>query len=143
MSAVFQQKIVITEWSGRAARALEDWPKTVFDWPEIFRRHNDPDRLDMAIWGGQDRLSALALGLTSGQALTLRFLEGDPRQDCPLRGRRIAVALETAANYAQLRGKKEIRVQPINDQLVYLYEKVYGFTLESPRNEAPYYRKGV
>lgn len=73
----------------------------------------------------------------------LRFLEGDPRQDCPLRGKRILIALETAANYAQGRGKKEIRVQPIDDKLVYLYESVYGFVLESPKNEEPYYRKGV
>lgn len=133
----------ITEISGRALRQVDEWGRSHFDWQEIIRRHNDPERLDMAIWSGHERLGALALGTTSGQALVLRFVEGDPRQDCPLKGVRFLIALEAAANYAQARGKKEIRLQPKTDDLVYLYEKVYGFTLESPKKEAPYYRKGV
>lgn len=143
MTEFLGRQIRVTEWTGRAAKSLVDWNGSAFDWPAIFRRHNDPDRLDMAIWHGQDRLCGLALGLTTSNSVVLRFLEGDPRQDCPLRGRRILIALETATNYAQARGKKEIRLQPKNDDLVYLYENVYGFVLESPRNEAPYYRKGV
>lgn len=143
MSAFLGERIQITEWSGRAARHLSDWGETHFPWEEIFQKHRDPDRLDMAIWGAEDRLSGLALGLTTGQSLMLRFVEGDPREDCPLRGKRILIALEAATNYAQARGKREIRLQPINEKLVYLYENVYGFTLESPRNETPYYRKGV
>ena len=143
MTEFLGKQIQITEWSGRAARALAGWDKPAFDWPDVFRRHNDPDRLDMAIWCGQDQLCGLGLCLTTANSVVLRFIEGDPRQDCPLKGRRILIALETATNYAQVRGKKEIRLQPKNDDLVYLYEKVYGFVLESPRNEAPYYRKGV
>lgn len=143
MTTVLGRHIQITEWSGRVWRALDDWGKIEFDWKEIERRHKDPSRLEIAIWSSQERLSGLALGLTTGQALMLRFLEGDPRQDCPLRGMRIAIALETAANYAQARGKSEIRLQPINDKLVYLYENVYGFALVSPHKEEPYYRKGV
>jgi len=135
--------VQITEWSGRAQKHLEEWGKTRFDWPKIFSVHRDPDRLDIAMWSAQDRLSGLALGLCTGQSLMLRFAEGDPRDDCPLKGNRILIALETATNYAQARGKREIRLQPINDKLVDLYENVYGFVLESPRNEDPYYRKGV
>ncbi|WP_442582517.1 hypothetical protein ACSBOB_11470 [Mesorhizobium sp. ASY16-5R] len=143
MSHFLGKPIQITEWSGRAARHLHDWGSSHFDWEKIFQEHREPDRLDMAIWGGKDRLSGLALGLTTGQSLMLRFVEGDPRSDCPLKGQRILIALQAAANYAQARGKKEIRLQPINEKLVNLYQKVYGFELESPRNEAPYYRKGV
>ncbi|RJG46637.1 hypothetical protein D3Y55_21870 [Mesorhizobium sp. DCY119] len=142
MSEVLERKISITEWSGRVWYGMEDWGKPYFDWRDIDKRHKEPDRLELAIWS-DDRLSALALALTTGQAIMLRFLEGDPRQDCPLRGMRIAIALETTANYAQARGKKEIRLQPIEDKLVDLYENVYGFVRESPRNGTAYYRKGV
>jgi len=143
MSGFLGRHVTVGEWSGRVWRQLDEWGETRFDWREIDRRHRDPDRLDIAIWSDNDRLSGLGLGLSTGQAIMLRFLEGDPRQDCPLRGKRILIALEATANYAQGRGKREIRLQPINDKLVYLYESVYGFVLESPRNEAPYYRKGV
>jgi hypothetical protein len=133
----------ITEISGRALRYISDvWGGSHFDWQEVLRRHNEPDAMPIAIWH-EDRLCALALALTTGQAVVLRFVEGDPRADCPLKGRRFLIALEACANYAQARGKKEIRLQPKNDALVYLYEKVYGFALESPKNETPYYRKGV
>jgi hypothetical protein len=135
--------VQITEWSRRALEGLADWGETRFPWDEIFRRHRDPDRLELAIWSQRDRLSGLALGLTTERSLLLRFVEGDPRSDCPLKGKRILIALEAAAYYAQARGRKEIRVQPIHDKLVHLYENVYGFVLVSPRNEAPYYRKGV
>lgn len=143
MSVFLERPVRITEWSGRALKCSESWGKTYFDWPEIFRRHREPDRLDMAIWSGPDHLSALALGVPTGQSIMMRFAEGDRRDSCPLRGKRILIALEAATNYAQLQGKREIRVQPINNELVYLYENVYGFVLESPRNEHPYYRKGV
>lgn len=143
MSSFLGKPVQITEWSGRALKHLGDWGGSHFDWEEIFQKHREPDRLDMAIWSSQERLSGLALGLTTGQSLMLRFVEGDPRQDCPLKGQRILIALQAATNYAQARGKREIRLQPVNEKLVYLYEKVYGFALESPRNEAPYYRKGV
>jgi len=143
MSEFLGLDVQITEWGGRAGKHLAEWGSSRFDWPEIFRRHNDPDRIDMAIWAGRDRLAALGLGLTTSQSVTLRFLEGDPRPDCPLKGKRILIALEAASNYAQLRGKKEIRLQPKNEALIYLYETVYGFVLESPRNETPYYKKGV
>jgi hypothetical protein len=133
----------ITEISGRALRYIQDeWGGSHFEWADVLRKHNEPDAMPIAIWHGE-RLCAVSLILTTGQAVVVRFLEGDPRSSCPLKGRRFLIALEAATNYAQARGKKEIRLQPKNDALVYLYEKVYGFALESPKNEAPYYRKGV
>lgn len=141
MSDFIGKPVRITEWSGRAQRQL--WANAHFDWEKIFRQHREPDRLDMAIWSNDAQLSGVALGLTTGQSLMLRFVEGDPRDNCPLKGRRFLIALEAATNYAQARGKREIRLQPINDKLVHLCENVYGFQLESPKNEAPYYRKGV
>jgi hypothetical protein len=138
----------ITGWTNKAREALATWRETGrhvdgrFDWEEIFRRYRETDRLDMAIWVG-DRLAALGLGTCTGSSVLLRYLEGDPRQDCPLKGRRILIALEAAANFAQARGKNEIRVQPVNEALSNLYEGVYGFALEKPYKQDAYYRKGV
>jgi len=114
-----------------------------WDWEEIFRGHRDPDRLELVIWTVGDRLSGLGLVLTSGRAVELRFLEGDPRPDCPLKGRRIAVALEAAARYAQARGKLEIRLQPLNASLGCLYCKAYGFEEVTPKGAQSYLRKAV
>jgi hypothetical protein len=39
------------------------------------------------------------------------------------------IALETVACYAQARGKREVRVRPINEAVASLYRDVYGFEL--------------
>jgi hypothetical protein len=136
----------LSGWGARAREAyLDQWrgdPKCNWDWEEIFRRHNDPDRLDVAIWGPNERLCGLGLGLTTGEALDLRFLEGDPRPDCPLKGRRILIFLESAACYAQARGRAELRIRPKNERLEDLYRQTYGFMLETRRGGESYYRRG-
>jgi len=54
-----------------------------WDWQKILRAYlNELDRLELAIWAGE-RLCALGLATTGGNSVTLRFLEGDPRGDCP------------------------------------------------------------
>jgi hypothetical protein len=137
----------LSGWSGRAREAyLDQWrgdPKCKFDWEEIFRRHGDPDRLDIAIWGTNDRLCGLGLGTTTGEAVDIRFLEGDPRPDCPLKGRRILIILESASCYAQARGRRELRVRPKNERLEDIYRQTYGFVLETTRGGDRYCRKGV
>lgn len=76
----------LSGWGARAKEAyLDQWlgdPKCNWDWEEIFRRHGDPDRLDIAIWGANDRLCGLALGTTTSEAVEIRFLEGDPNRSC-------------------------------------------------------------
>ena len=137
----------ITGWSSKARQAtLDQWNRKEgqgWNWNEIFRRHHDPDRLDIAVWSPQDRLSALALGLTTGECVEIRFLEGDPRQDCPLKGRRALIVLECAACYAQARGRSELRVRPINKRLETLYVEIYGFQLATPSRGQAYYFKRV
>jgi hypothetical protein len=137
----------LSGWGARAKEAyLYQWlgdHKCSWDWEEIFRRHNDPDRFDIAIWGPNWRLCGLAVGLTTAEALEIRFLEGDPRPDCPLKGRRILITLESAACYAQARGRTELRVRPKNERLEDLYRQTYGFVLETTRGGDRYYRKGV
>jgi hypothetical protein len=138
----------ITEYSGRALAAVSSqWEpnrgeETRWDWQEIMRRHHDPDRFDMAIWVG-DRLCALALAVTSCDALNLRFLEGSPHKDCPLAGRRALIAFEALSCYAQGRGRKELRVSPINSRIERLYIEMYGFARKAPRKQEPYLVKQV
>jgi len=128
----------VDQWTNVARPKSGDW-----DWPEIFRVHRDPDRLDLVIWSPNDRLSGLSLGTLSNSALNLRFLEGDPRSDCPLKGKRILIVLECAANYAQARGRSELRVQPLNEDLETLYRDGYGFTIETQKGVGHYYKKVV
>lgn len=137
----------LSPWGERARQCfIDQWKKghqPMFEWEEVFRRHNDPDRLDIAIWGPSGRLCGLSLGLTTSEAVEIRFLEGDPRPGCPLKGRRILIVLECAACYAQARGRKELRIQPINEDLEDLYRQVYGFVLETSHGGDRYYRRGV
>jgi hypothetical protein len=137
----------LSGWGERAREAYKgQWlgeSKSAFNWEEIFRRHNDPDRLDIAVWGQDGRLCALGLGCTTGESVEIRFLEGDPKADCPLKGRRILIVLECAAFYAQARGRTELRVRPKNERLEGLYRQTYGFVLETLRSGDRYYRKGV
>jgi hypothetical protein len=137
----------LSGWGERARLAYRDqWlgdPKCAWDWEEIFRRHGDPDRLDVAIWGPNERLCCLALGTTSGEAVEILFVEGDPRPDCPLKGRRILIVLESAACYAQARGRAELRIRPKNERLEDLYRQTCGFVLETNQSGGRYLRKGV
>jgi hypothetical protein len=137
-------------WFRRAREAFaEQWltagrhEDAGWDWEHVFRRYNDPDQLDMVIWLPNNRLCGIGLGVTTSQAVSVRFIEGDPRSDCPLKGRRALIFLECAANYAQSRGKVELRIEPVNEELVNLYTEVYGFTLETPPRRRSYYKRKV
>ena len=140
----------IVEINIRAYQAVRDqWdrhgrnPDADWDWRELMRRYRDPDRLDMAIWTRSDRISALALAVTTGPAVELKFLEADPRADCPLRGKRVLIALETVACYAQVRGKREVRVRPINEAVASLYRDVYRFELVAKPKMTSYLMRRV
>lgn len=134
----------ISGWSHKAREAIRNqWDsKSKFDWPEIFRKHRDPDRLDMVIWANE-RLAGLSLALTCAEYVEVRFAEGDPRLNCPLKGRRALIFLECAACYAQALGRTELHIQPINEQLKALYEQTYGFELVIPKKGCAYYKKPV
>jgi hypothetical protein len=145
----FGLHLAITSWTNKAEDAYRSqWPKdrhpdAGWSWDEIFRRHRDPDRLPIVIWGPSDRLCGLGLALTAGRVINLRFLEGDPRSDCPLKGRRIAIALEATAVYGQALGKGEITIDPVNADLENLYIDTYGFTKESVRGKKPCFRRTI
>ncbi len=140
----------VSNWTRRAAEAYrEQWewvsrnPDAAFDWHNIFHRHKDPDRMEIVIWGPNDRLCGLGLATTNRTSVILQFIEGDPRPDCPLRGKRLPIALEAVACYGQGRGKSEIRLQPINEKLASLYRDVYDFTRETRKGEQAYFRRPI
>jgi hypothetical protein len=133
----------LTGWSRAVQAAYQvQWVSPEFDWQEIFRRFGDPDRLDLAMWA-EDRLCGLGLATTTQTALKLLFLEGDSRPDCPLRGLRIPIFLDVAANYARDRGKTELRVWPLTDNLAGLYRDAYGFSLVTSGPGGPYWVRRI
>jgi hypothetical protein len=135
-------EFTIIGYGPRAAECLTDqWTgkdRSAWNWPEIFRRHKDIDRLDMVVWDAHDRLCGLGLGLLKAEYLELRFLERDPRGDCPLKGKIIPIALDCATCYAQATGRDELRVEPVNDKLATIYQDVYDFSLVTPAKGAAY-----
>ena len=131
-----------------AARAREAYPaqwadQSQFDWPEVFRRHNDMDRLDIVMWGPENRLSGLAMGLTTPKCVEIRFLEGDPRPNCPLKKFRALIAIECSACYAQALGREELRVQPVNKELEDYYRSFNFEPVKPPKGQQPYWRLKV
>jgi hypothetical protein len=132
----------LIEFSRSTLEGVAKWKTRQFDWAEIHRRYDDADCFKFGIWV-DDRLIAAVVATTTGQSIKIQFLEGDPAADCPLKGKRILIALEAAANYAQLRGKLELVLEPVNQTLITLYQDVYGFEVVRPRNESPYWRKRI
>jgi hypothetical protein len=64
-----------SQWAGKHRYAGSGW-----DWHDIFSRYREVDVFDLVIWGPDDRLSGLALATTTGPAVLLHFVEGDPKQ---------------------------------------------------------------
>lgn len=138
--------LVLLHYSGRAKEAVEDqWggSRMGWNWPEISRCHREPKAFCLAMWTHDDQLVGLALMTLNTEAVTLKFVEGRPSTDCTFKGKRIIIALEVAANYAQGAGVKEIRIHPLNDALAHLYENVYGFEVVKGRKDESYYRKRI
>lgn len=95
------------------------------------------------MWTPDDQLVGLALITLNSEAATVRFVEGRPTNDCRFKGKRMLIALEVAANYAQAAGLTEIRIHPLNHALAQLYQTAYGFEVVKPRKEEAYYRKRI
>jgi hypothetical protein len=133
----------VSEISLKALEACDSqWGKSNWDWHEIYRNYRDADAFKFAIWV-DDTLCGLAVATTSGQSVVLRFVEGSPDVNCPLKGRRILIALEAAANYGQNRGKRELKLEPLNEELISLYESVYGFEVVRQGKGPVFCRKGI
>ncbi len=95
----------LSDWNRRTQEAYRNqWHNREttndrFDWEQIFQRYRQPDQLEMSVWVSSDRLSGLGLATTTSRAIKVEFIEGDPRADCPLKGKRALIMLEAAACY--------------------------------------------
>lgn len=125
------------QWQGARTHDVGGW-----DWNEMHRKYREVSVIGSALWTADRRLSALAMGRATGESVCLEFVEADPRTDCPLKGWRLPIFIELMACYAQELGKREVRVIPANTALGTLYVR-FGFVLETPRKQTPYYRREV
>lgn len=105
---------------------------------------SEPKRFEIAVWNEGRRLSGLAIGKTNRTAVRIDLLEGDPRDDSPLKGKVLAIVLEAAANYAQILKRSQVWVmRPANERLTTLYRDVYGFVVEHSRSGGVYCWRSV
>lgn len=133
----------VSDISRKALEAVEtQWGESKWDWATISQAFRDPDAFKFAIWV-DDTLCGLGLATTTGQSVVLRFIEGSPRADCPLKGQRILIALEATALYGQKRGKRELKLEPLNEDLINLYESTYGFKVVRPKKGPTFCTKGI
>lgn len=132
------QKAYTDQWIVRHAEQS-------FDWLKVWDTHREMDTLHMAVWAGPpgSRLSGLACCLVKRSAVEIRFLEGDGRLDCPLKGLRTLMAVEGAASYAQAIGRTELRIEPVNDKTRDLYVVGFGFEPCGQRGKETYFRRAV
>ncbi len=128
--------------SGAIDAARLQWETVYYDWHEILRRFNEPDRFDLALWADH-RCLALGLATTRRTAIWLDIIEGDPSPTSPLGGARLTIVLEACAHYAQLLGKDELRLTAKNEQLAAFYEAVHGFERAKHSNNAIYWRRRI
>gem|GEM_PF-5745131 len=118
----------ISEISGKALDAVSSqWKISKFDWAVVYDTHKKPNDFKFAIWKGET-LCALALARLTTKSVHLSFLEGSPHSDCPLRGKRVLIALETASIYGQRRGKQYLTLEPLNEKLSSVYQGTFGFS---------------
>lgn len=111
-------------------------PEGGWDWPTIVEgQSNEVKAFDLAIWHN-DQLCGLAIGRFTNASLRLDAIEGRPSNDHPLKGAILALALETAANAAQLGGRPELRLMEPAEGLIETYVSTFGFRVEHSRNDA-------
>ena len=145
---VLPMQFKVGRWTTQALEKIAtQWephrhPDAAWDWENIVRRYRDPDVFAFAGWVHDDRLAFIGLAITTSLAVELKFLEGDPRGDCPLGGSRALIALDLCSNYAQSCGRHELWVRPVNESLESLYVGL-GFELAAPKRQERYFRRRV
>ena len=95
----------------------------------------------MAVWEGAE-LCGLALGSVSKgrQQITVRFMEGSPRPEHPLRGAVAIVVFEAAAAFAEVLRADRILLRSPLPALWPLYTR-FGFTLAFESAGLVYFEK--
>lgn len=133
-------EFVLTGWIDGTFDKL--WESPEFPWEAIRKIYIDPDRFELALWC-DGRLVALGICQTTDDALVVRVIEGPRDETCPFAGQRAFILTDAAARYAQLRGKREVLLQPANPDLINLYVQGCGFSPPNPGTGSQYYWKKV
>lgn len=113
-----------------------------WNWSEVRRNYRGPKDVIVAL-EAEDQLCALALFRLTRDRVLVRFLEGDPRAGCNMKGSRALVMLDLAATLGQRYGCKEIHLQPVNDDLKMLYVETYGFEEGKDGSCEPILKRGL
>jgi len=93
------------------------WSAPRFAWAEIASHDFGPIALEIAVWIG-DELEALAVCTGHGPQVIVRHVEGRPDSHPQLKGQRLWVVLEVAANFATSLGKREIWWHPEREEFL-------------------------
>jgi hypothetical protein len=112
----YQQDLSITGWD-QAEILKHLWHDGEFEWELIMKYPNGPSQLEIAVWSGGN-LIALGIATVFSDRLLLRFVEASPDHGAELKGQRLPIILEVAANYAEKLGKKEIWMKPKTPELL-------------------------
>lgn len=121
-----------------------DWTnrRYLWDWFEIKRKfRNIPARFELSI-SVNGELCGLAIGKPSRgrRHVSIYFMEGNPDQNHPLKGRLLPILLEGLALYGDALGCSYIRlIQPVTE-LIPRYERA-GFTLATDKSHRLYCEK--
>lgn len=139
MKVIYSFKI----WSNSVRKDYEDqWLKEPrhndagWDWVAISEHHKEIKDVTVALYV-EGALCALALFRASKSRVLVRFLEGDPRPDCHIKGSRALLMLDLAATYGQRLGRSELHLQPVNEDLAEHYRSRFGFTDGKDGNGQP------
>jgi hypothetical protein len=147
LRGIIRQPYSVAMWSRATRQAFEDqWcpvpRQTMWDWTEIGSKYTPPKERVVALRSG-DRLTALSAIVARRAWVRVHFLEGDPRDDCPMRGLRAIVMLDLAATYGQRLGCEEIHIEPVNDTLKSLYCGTFGFEEVLNKGRVDYLRRSL
>lgn len=114
----------ITDWT--SVGEADIWPDNELHWEMIIGHDFGPMALEIAIWWRR-QLVGLAIATAMGNTMLLRFVEGRPGADAPLKGQRVPIVLDVVMEYAQIIERPEIRLKPNNEQLRNYYIADCGF----------------
>lgn len=131
MRARYGNALSLTDWAQVTADEL--WPDDELHWEILLRYDFGATSLELAIWWERE-LIGLAIATVLADVVLLRFVEGHPGAQAPLKGQRMPIVLDTVIEYAQRIGRSEIRLKPNNEELRNYYIVNCGFS-EGPAGQ--------
>lgn len=130
----------IREWerSWKPAFANSKGAMGGWDWERLADQYRkQPDSFQLAIWAG-DVLCGLAVGTVDRTAVTVRYLEGHPSGNHPLKKKVLPIVFAVATEYAKGLKRRYLRIDsPLPGTYGTLYQGL-GFALEKAADGREY-----